>query len=44
MLQVHTLWLARLIHADVDGPPHDQAEDPLAEELLRHPGVPVAVR
>ena len=40
MLQLHTLWLARLIHVDVDGLPHDQAEDP----LLRHPGVPVAVR
>ncbi len=44
MLQLHTLWLPRLIHVDVDGLPHDQAEDPLSGELPKHPGVPVAVR
>ena len=44
MLHLHILWLLRLIHVDVDGLPHDQAEDPLLGELLRHPGVPVDVR
>ena len=44
MLQLHILWLLRLIHVDVDGLPHDQADDPLLGELLGHPGVPVAVR
>ena len=44
MLQPHTLWHFRLVHVDVDDLPHDLAEDPLLGELLRHPGVPVAVR
>ncbi len=44
MPQLHTLWLPRLIHVDVDGLPHDQAEDPLYGELPKHSGVPVAVR
>ena len=41
MLHLHTLWLSGLIHIDVDGLPHDQAEDPLSGELSKHPGIPV---
>jgi len=33
MLHLHTLWLSGLIHVDVDGLPHDQAEDPLSGKL-----------
>ena len=44
MLQPHTLWLSGLIHVDVDGLPHDQAEDPLLGDLPPHPGVTFAVR
>ena len=44
MLQPHTLWHIWFVHVGVDDLPNDQAEDPLLGELLRHPGVLVAVR